>query len=73
MCMPSGAKTPPPPPPPPAAPPVLEQAAPDKAVKKKTKTDKVGNKNYRNNYTPSSATGIGGVPTAGKSLAISKN
>lgn len=73
MCMSSGPKASAPPPPPPAAPVVLEQAAPDKAVKKaKLGKDKAGNKSYRNNYTPSAATGVGGVPTAGKNLSISK-
>jgi len=52
---------------------VLEQVAPDKAVKKKAKTDQTGNKQFRNDYTPSSAAGLGGVPTAGnKSLGINK-
>lgn len=73
MCMStSGPKAPPPPPPAPAAPMVLEQAAPDKAVKKKTKTDQKGNKAFRNDYTPSAAAGLGGLPTAGKSLGINK-
>jgi len=73
MCMSSGPSAPAPPPPPPAAPMVLEQVAPDKAVKKKAKTDQTGNKQFRNDYTPSSAAGLGGVPTAGnKSLGINK-